>query len=203
MFTDAYTKLNPENCHELIEQLNSLVDGSAFTPNTLRILSHDLPFYQDYALFEVADLSVTPERIIHFIARRDFKNDKLYILNGTNEAIYALNESAPISLSDETVVTYILFFFSYVRGRFGQFKIVQHIDDIIWREEPSTAGKKALSKMIEPVAIKDKNDQSYILSSNIVFKDTLFESDIVVAHDGKINLSNQEMLVEDIPVVDS
>lgn len=203
MFSDAYTVIDPKNADVLLEQLNSLVEGSQFEPKDLHILTHHLPFYSEYALFEVTDISTHPERSISFIGKTDFKNDNLYILNGTNESIYALNEKLPIALTDKNVRTYVLFFFAYVRGRFGQFKIIEHIDDIQWREEPSLSGRKALAKMIEPLAIKSVAENGdFTLSASIVFKDTLFEADIIVSMDGKINLSNQEMLVEDIPVLD-
>ncbi len=202
MFSDAYTTLQPEKSQDLLDQLNALVEGSAFEANKLRILTHHLPFYKSHSLFEVTDLSVSPERSISFIGRNDMKNENLYILNGTNEAIYVVNKIEPIALTQNNVRTYVKFFFSYVRGRFGQFKIIEHVDDIQWREEPSLSGLRALGKMIEPLTIKAEDNGEFTLKSSIVFKDTLFESDVVIAKDGKINLANQEMLVEDIPVLD-
>jgi len=203
MFSDAYTTLQAEQCGGLIDQLNSLVEGSAFEPEKLRIITHHLPFYKDYALFEVTDISVNPERSISFIGRTDFKNNSLYVLNGTNEAIYVLNDKVQIGLTDKNIKTYLLFFFHYVRGRFGQFKIIEHVDDIVWREEPSQGGRKAIAKMVEPLTVKSVSEQGdFTLKASIIFKDTLFESDITIAKDGKVNLHNQEMLVEDIPVLD-
>ncbi len=72
-----------------------------------------------------------------------------------------------------------------------------------WREEPAPAGRRALSKMIVPMEIKstDADGISY-LSASIIFKDSLFESDVSVTSDGTVSLSNQELLVEDIPVLD-
>jgi len=203
MFSDAYTKIAANQCGDLINQLNLLVEGSPYNPKNLRILAHHLPFYKGYSLFEITDASVNPERSVSLIGRDDFKNTSLYLLNGTNEAIYSLNTAVPVSLNEKNIRTYVMFFFAYVYGRFGKFKIIEHVDDIIWREQPSSAGRKALSKMIEPLKIKSHTQENdFVLSASIIFKDTLFESNIQIAADGKINLTNQEMLVEDIPVLE-
>jgi hypothetical protein len=57
--------------------------------------------------------------------------------------------------------------------------------------------------MVFPLTLKsEKQDDNFYLSASIIFKDSLFESDIMVSPQGDVSLSNQELLVEDIPVLD-
>ncbi len=204
MFTDSYTQIEHGAAAEILDQLNPLLDGAPFDPAVVRILSHDLPFYNGYSLIEVTDHDVNPSRQISFIYKNSAGGDRIYLLNGQNEVIYHLNQLAPIFLNEETIKLYVRFFFNYVRGRHGKFIIVENIDDVKWREEPAPAGRKALGKMIQPIELKNITENgTYQLSTSIVFKDSLFESDISVDENGNVTLSNQELLVEDIPVIDN
>lgn len=203
MFSDAYTTIEHGDAAALLEKLNSELDGSAFDSANSRIISHSLPFYNGYSLFEVSDLESNPMRIISFVCKDAGTADDIYVLNGTNEPIYRLNKLVPIFLNKDNVGSYVQFFFFYVRGRFGRFNIIENIDEINWREEPAPAGRKALARMIAPLELKDEDaDGTYHLTASIIFKDSLFESDISVTEGGNVSLSNQEMLVEDIPVLD-
>jgi hypothetical protein len=200
MFQDSFTKIEHGAAAKILDLLNPLLDGSPFDPALARILSHKMPFYKGYGLIEVTDYDVNPPRRVSFIYKED--ENAAFILNGTNEPIYELNKKAPIYLDDKNIFLYARFFFHYVRGRFGRFLIVENVEEVDWKEEPSSAGKKALAKMIKPVSLKSTTENEFMLTANIVFKDSLFESDIQVKSDGTVNLTNQELLVEDIPVLD-
>lgn len=203
MFADSFKTIEHGAAAEILDQLNPLLDGAPFDAAMVRILSHPLPFYNDYSLVEVIDHDVNPARQVSFIYNETPSDKRIHILNGKNEVIYDLNKSVPIFLNDEIISLYVRFFFSYVRGRHGRFLIVETVDEINWKEEPAPAGRKALGKMIEAIALKSKGEKgSYQLSASIVFKDSLFQSDITVDENGTVSLSNQELLVEDIPVID-
>ena len=201
MFQDSFIQIEHGDAAKILDILNPLLDGSPFDPALARILSHKLSFYDGYDLVEVTDYDVNPPRRISFVYKNSDKPEA-HILNGTNEPIYALNEKAPLAITSENVYLYVRVFFHYVRGRFGRFLIVENVEEIDWKEEPSPAGKKALSKMIMPLTLKSSTDENFQLTASIVFKDSLFESDIYVQSDGNVNLTNQELLVEDIPVLD-
>ena len=203
MFSDAYITIEDGAAAALIEGLNQKLDGSPFEAGNARLLSHSLPFYNGYSLCEISDFSNNPARVISFIYKEGHNSDDIYVLNGTNEPIYSLNKAVPVFLNQDNILTYARFFFYYVRGRFGRFNIVENVDEVNWREEPAPSGRKALSKMIQPLALKPENgDNKYHISSSIIFKDSLFESDIIIEDNGNVTMNNQEMLVEDIPVLD-
>lgn len=205
MFQDSFTLIEHGAAAKILDDVNPDLDGSPFDPALARILSHPLPFYEGYNLVEISDYDVNPPRKISLIYKAvDNGDPEIFVLNGKNEPIYELNKRTPIQLDETNIFIYVRFFFSYVRGRFGRFMIVENVDEIDWKEEPSPAGKKALSKMIRPLTLKPKtSDDEFYLTASIVFKDSLFETDIKVMADGQASLSNQELLVEDIPVLDN
>lgn len=203
MFADSFQTIEHGEAAKILDQLNPLLDGALFDPAMVRILSHPLPFYNGYSLVEITDHDVNPPRSVSLIYKESDGGERISILNGKNEVIYNLNKTVPIFLNDENISLYVRFFFSYVRGRHGRFLIVENVDEINWKEEPAPAGRKALGKMIKPVALNSTDENgSYFLAASIVFKDSLFQSDITVDENGTVSLSNQELLVEDIPVID-
>lgn len=199
MFKDAFIKLEGEEAKELLSRVNPLQDGAGFDVDNVSIMTHDLSFYPGYKLVELVDHEAVPVRRKFAVS----KGDDVVILNWTNEPIYQLNSRVPISLSEQTVLNYARFFFMYVRGRHGRFLICETVDDINWKEEPPPAARKAVGKMLEPLYLKDMSDDgTYNLDARMIFKDSLFRSAVHVRPDGMVSLSDEELLIEDMPVLD-
>jgi len=200
MFQDTYTKLKPEDVDDVLAKTAPAFDGVSFRAENTVIMARSLDFYPGYQFYDMADHSQNP-------AQRRFvliKKDKVIVLDFTNAPIYDLNKAAPIYLNEDTVHDYVRFFFNFVRGRHGRFLIVESVDDIAWREEPPPAAKKSISKLIMPVAhiSKDVDDGNFHLHAQMMFRDSLFSADITVDKDGLVQLSNEQLMIEDMPVLD-
>ncbi len=205
MFRDSYKPLTANKIDTLIKIINPKITTSPFESAQTKAISHSLPFYPAFQFVEMRKANANPPLKLNLFAPIDYKNwdeENVCLLDGTNSIFYRLNKEIPILLNKSTVHSYVTFFFAYVRGAQGQFQILSSIDDIQWHEAPGPSGIKALSKMIAPLKIIEQNDDEYILKSTILFKDSLFESDIHVAQNGMIALKDQKILVEDLPVVD-
>jgi hypothetical protein len=199
MFKDAFIKPDLLQTEKLVRTINPFLD-TPMDSTTTSIMVHDLAFYPGHFLAELNRHDAHPQKTRSVIANS--KGD-VFVLNGSNDVIYRLNKTTPILLDDNNIIEYIRFFFCYVRGKHGRFLIVENVDDLNWREEPSVAGRKALAKMINPVTLKAKDtDGTYTFAANIIFKDSLFLSDIRVSKNGMVQMLNEELLVEEIPVAD-
>ena len=55
---------------------------------------------------------------------------------------------------------------------------------------------------MKPVQIREKSGGKYILDAQVMFKDSLFKVDINVTLEGDIVLSDEELMIEDMPVLD-
>lgn len=200
MFQDAFVKLDRLACETALEDINPGMEGSPFDPATVTIMAHDLPFYPGWQLLELSDHSAVPIKhrtVVH-------KAGQAVFLDGTNGPIYSLNETAPLTLDDRNVLTYARFFFSYVRGRHGRFLIVDNVDDIAWREELPAAARKAMGQMIEPLRLSSYDAETgYHLTGQMIFRDGLFRAQIhVEPKKGFVTLDNEELVIEDMPVLD-
>lgn len=199
MFADAFIKLDSNQAAQMTTLINPSLDVT-YDPAKTGVMIHHLSFYEGYFLAELSDHTVNPPMVRNAIC-----NDKgdVHVINWTNEVIFQLNKTIPITLTDDTAIDYVRFFFTYVRGAHGRFLIIDTVDDIDWREEPAPSGRKALGKMIEPMQlIRRDPDGTRIFRVSIVFRDSLFTAEAHLKPDGAISMSNEELLVEDIPVAD-
>lgn len=199
MFKDAFKKLEGDDAAALLARVNPVLDFADFNPVSASVLTHDLPFYPGYQFVEIADHTHSPAKVACAI----YKDNDIVPITWNNEPLYALNDRAPIVLNDQTVTEYVKFFFMYVRGRHGRFLIAENVDDIDWREDPPPAARKAIAGMLVSTSIASRTeDGSYILKASMIFRDSLFAATITVTPEGHVALSDEELLVEDMPVMD-
>lgn len=200
MFQDTYTKLNPADIEKILAKTAASFDGVSFNPANTIVMERSLDFYPGFKFYDMADHSNNPP-LRRFLL---VKKDNVIVLDFTNTPIYEMNKSAPIYLNEDTVVEYVRFFFNFVRGRHGRFLIVESVDDIAWTEEPPSNAKKSISKLIMPISriTKDIDDGNYHLHAQMIFRDSLFAADIIVQKDGMVQLTNEQLMIEDMPVQD-
>ncbi len=196
--SDQFVKLDLLECETVLEDINPALKGSHFHPATVTILAQEPKFYPGYRFLDLADYETVPN-IRKFIL---YKPGDVVVLNWTNEPIYALNEKAPILLNESTIADYVRFFFTYVRGKHGRFIITENVEDILWRDEPPPAARKAIGKMLEPLHIVERKGGDFKLAARMMFKDSLFKTTVNVQASGLVNLSDEELLIEEMPIVD-
>ena len=199
MFRDAYKKIEGDEATQLLARINPALAISPFDAGKSSVLTHPLSFYPGYTFLEIADHTQSPPKVAYAI----YKDNDIVPITWNNEPIYTLNTRVPVQLSRDNIAEYVKFFFTYVRGKHGRFLIAENVDDIEWREDPPPAARKAIAKMLLPLTIKERGqDGSYKLSGCMMFRDSLFQADITVSASGAVELSNEELLVEDMPVMD-
>jgi len=200
MFQDAFVKLEKDECREVLEEISPALTGSKVDWKTATVLGQDLSFYPGYRFLDICDYDITPpfrKFVIH-------KPGNFVVLDWTNSPVYQLNDNVPLGLNRETARDYVRFFFTYVRGPHGRFSVAESVDDIDWREEPPPAARKALGKTLQPVTVSGRNeDGSFMLTACLMFKNTLYRANIHLSKAGRVTISNEEILVEDMPVLDS
>lgn len=199
MFRDAFTKLDALEVEDLVARLNPLLGGSPYDPQKVTILAMEMSFYPGCRFLELADHSIMPPRKSFVI----YRQTEAVVLDWTNVPIYRLNDTVPLALDERNVVEYVRFFFSFVRGRHGRFIIIENVDDIAWKDEPPATARKAIAGLIEPVRLVGiEKDGSFALAVKMIFKDSLFKSNVLVSPKGLVTLQDEELIVEDIPVLD-
>ena len=204
---EALKKLNPQQSKTILDDLSPYLEGHEFKPETTDVLAQDLSFYKGYSYVEIVQHANHPPQKIHALiqkpAKQPSKKGSPCILDWTNKPIYDVNAKASLVLSEANIRDYVRFFFQNVRGRHGRFLITESVDDIKWQEEPPPAARKTIAKMIHPLKILGMDDAgAYQLQACIMFKDSLFKAEITVDDAGFVEMTNEELVIEDMPVFD-
>lgn len=195
--TDEWQKLDAEKAARILSDVNPHLEPVPFSLGDTTVRTQKLPFYKDYEFAELTDLSAVPAARKYAL----YKPGDVNVITWTNQTIYEVNEKAPIALDEKTVVAYVKFFFNYVRGRHGRFLIIESIDDIRWQIEPPLQGRKVMQEMLEPVTVLSRDDEgTFHLEAFMVFKDSLFKTQIHVRGDGLVSMSEEELKIEGMPV---
>lgn len=195
---DAFAKLDKKESQTVVDSINPALEGGSFDAETVTILAQNLSFYPGYRFLDIADFSAVPALQRFAVHSRD----RTVLLNGTNEPIYELNKNIPVKLDKDNIFDYARFFFSHVRGRHGRFIITESVENIAWREEPPPAVRKAVGQLLEPLELSGMEGGAFKLTARILFRDSLFRAVITVKPDGTVGISQEELLLEDIPVLD-
>lgn len=199
VFQEAFIRVDPERTSAILAALNPVLQTVPLNPDQTVILARELPFYPGHSLCDVTDHAATPPRRIFAVSGPGGP----ILIDWTNAPIYALNKTVPLLLNDQTVVDYVRFFFTYVRGRHGRFIVTESTDDIAWKEEPPPAARRAVGKLLHPIRIAEKAPGGgYLLKGCLMFRDSLFRSDVRVEPDGLVEMTNEELAIEDMPVLD-
>jgi len=199
MYEEAFQKLEKDEAEKILQTAAPFIDGVSFDMSHVTILRQDLSFYPNHVFYDIADLSAA-KAIHRYVVMKD---NVVTVLNWTSAIIYGLNKTAPLTLNDENIGDYVRFFFSYVRGAEGKFSLAENVDDVAWKDDPSPSSRKAVGNMITPLTLLQVHDDGgYDLEGTITFKNALFKAEINIAADGALNITNQELLLEDLPVFD-
>lgn len=199
MYQEAFEKLELADVATILDRITPLLENTVFDPVETLIMAAETPFYPGCRLLEISSHTTMPP-LRRFVL---YSPKKSTVLNFTNEVIYNFNDQWPVKLSEDNIATYVRFFFTYVRGKHGRFIIAENIDDVPWKEDPPPSARQAISRMIKPITLREVDEAGiYRLEARMVFKDSLFKSDVAVKPDGLVSLSNEELLLEDMPVLD-
>lgn len=202
MFDESFTKLDVNETAQILDTVNKRVEGSLFDPLETTILSIEVPFYPGYRFLNIADHATNPP-LERFVFQRVGTQD-FTLLDWNYKTIYKLNAECPIQLSDDNVIEYVRFYFSFVKGRHGRFVICESADHIRWKDDPPADVRKKLNQTLHPLKIKEKKSNgTYVIEAFMMLKDALFKADVYVTAQGEVRLQDHEIIIENVPVLDT
>ncbi len=107
----------------------------------------------------------------------------------------------PAPMPGDDVIAYVHFFFAVVVGRLGAFRFATRPEDALWI--PGTDEKKIdeFTALLSPLRfIETAPDGRLELRGTVIFKDALFITSVMVASNWELELQNEELLLENLPI---
>ncbi|RKG72120.1 hypothetical protein D7W79_29450 [Corallococcus exercitus] len=158
-----------------------------------------LGFYQRFQLVTV------DVRLPHRALRFKYADDGKVAVNltpATAEAIYKVNQDEALSLEAAEVPAYLRFFVENTEG--GKRRLVERAEDVQWLPATNTdaalgARKAEAVAKLHPVKVSD-GPEGFQASALVLVGNQLLACDFTVRKGGKVQLVNQQVAAESLPV---
>lgn len=121
-------------------------------------------------------------------------------LDGSSAVLHAMNpKHLSAGLSAEAAAQYLLLFSSAVRGEEGRFRIVTSTAQL-QKAEGQTLRKFRPKVDIGPLEPQPTED-GFSMTACVIYGAALFRSEFIVTPSGAVEMTNDDLLVPDLPVV--
>lgn len=210
----SFTELDAAEADRLAPKLSALGAKLIVRSECRRVRRAPLSFFPHYNLLAIEDLEIPGQNEQFAFEGPD---GELRLLDWTNEPIYQTAAACQPIFDDANVLLYCRFFFHWVRGQKGRFVITEPLDRIAWTEAATEDDRKKTIDRLRYLKIKDRLDDRVRLRATVIFRNALFETDILVATletdvldpdsgmlehmtIGQTKLMNEDLLLEDQPI---
>jgi hypothetical protein len=160
-----------------------------------------VPFYRKFQLLSATVSLEFKDMEFHYAD----DGVQLCVLRGLPEYIYRVNQLEKLQLDPGQVPAYVRFFFDNLTG--PRMEVVERPDEVPWfQPELSDPGGKArkeqANSLIQPMRVTRLTEDEYGVAATAVAGVTLKEVDLAVNRDGRVDVKNERILVEDLPVME-
>jgi hypothetical protein len=101
----------------------------------------------------------------------------------------------------DLLLAYARFFFGLVVGGLGAFFITHDVAEVLWSEGTNDAVKKEFASKVRELTWRgEAPDGRHELRGTVVFKNALFEASVMVNQKWEMELTNEELLMDDLPI---
>lgn len=184
-----------------------VVDGKyPLSDTTTRVEVCKLEWYEQYKLLRMVDSEwKNPKLCLYYLI--GFEN-QLFRLNGTSPPIHEVNAKAPIKLTEENVLSYLIFFCFFVRGEEGPFYILESLDDPLVQDIKNFSLDDKLMEatfsVIDGTArpallLKVNKEGEFFCEAVVAYSNALFIGRFLVKPTGMIEMLEDEAIAADMP----
>lgn len=199
MAQPQWTKLNRGQANKVLQQLSTRSDATVFAKDVTEVSSCSLPFYKNYWLYRLVNYATMPTFSMIYLS-----DGAEYIsLDGTANPIYAVDEKDPIHLTEENVISYLEFFFSYVQGSEGDIFLIKDPLKMPFMNSLSAGQKQNMLSSFKPLNVTADTAQNLKVSGTLYYGGGLISATIMIAPNGKMSFHDHALLLSGMHFPDS
>lgn len=183
----------------LIKKINALSSFDMFSANRSRLQIADVPFYSNFKLLQATTFSSIPPVTMQYMISGKGDAAEVIKMDGTREPIFENNPKAGLILNAQTVVAYATFVLGSVQTEEGSLRLVEKVDDDTFSSMPTPQQRKDVTHLIRPAKVTETAD-GFALDVIMLYGDSVYRADLDVKKDGFIEIKNEELLAEGLPI---
>jgi len=196
--TASWTQIKGEVLAELYSEIGP-VDGSiSVNSATTGCYWQPLPWYQNAVLLRLTDSTWQPEELsLYYLVI----NGQLHRLDGTSPPIHAVNQLAPIEITEDNAIEYLKFFCFFVHGEEGPFYIIETTEDRFLPKIIAPDSLTVFTDNVKPVEFKGVDSKGQFQFSAIDFyANALFQANFLIPANGTIEMTDDNPIAADLPI---
>ena len=161
-----------------------------------------------------AELAFLPGALLLLLPDRDgavavpfvVQGERLLLAARQIDWIYPLIAAQPLDLAADATATAALFdyvrcFLALMRTAEGlAFRLVERADQVPWLPEATESERTRIGALVEPIERLDQDGDTAVLTLRLVHAKSLFRATLKVSPAGRIEMTGDEPLAEDLPV---
>ena len=197
---EVYDEAEIRSLVSVVSLPNAPMYGKQFAVE--RVRRRDLSFYQDSTLVEAQLTSdAVPHGILSFLL---LPLAQVSHLDGTSNPVHQLNKSYLGGLEDpKSVLEYLYFFCTAVRGEEGPFRIVAQVGDIPFAAAPDDELRMTIERLLPADGLQPTPDVDgdWRVKALINYGDQLFTSVFEIKRNGMVDMLVDDPLLADLNVL--
>lgn len=194
-----WNEVSDADVEVLIKKVNALSSFEMFTPGRSRFVVADLPFYSNFKLLQATTFSSIPPVTMQYLIAGQGADAEVIKMDGTREPIFENNPKAGLILNAQTVVAYATFVLDAVQTEEGTLRLVEKVDEDTFSNTPTPQQRKDVTHMIRPAKVTETAD-GFSLDVIMLYGDSIYRADLEVRKDGFIEIKDEELLAEGLPI---
>lgn len=175
----------------MIGRVKSAAEAMLFTPVTSEAKCSRLPFFRSFLLYRLTNFSSLPTFSMDFLSN----GEDFHYMDGADTAIRHLVSSGELVLTEETVISYLNFYYCYVRLPEGEIILLKNAAEAPDIDLYDEERREALDIIPEGVQIdKDGENGPFRVTAPALYDSSPMEVMITVTADGQVTTSPKRML---------
>ena len=187
--------LSKDEEKSLAERIAASVKHAPFRAGRFSLTCTDLPFYKQGYDVRIKCFTTMP------IITKEYVCDDTHVFetDGEPEALDKINKALSLSLNMKNIIAYVDFYFQKVAVDDDFAILISSLDDFPYNDEFNDELTENLEKLITAPKAK-KTEDGFSVTAFVLLDDTLFKSDISVSQDGTVNIDDEEIVYDSLPV---
>ncbi len=183
----------------LIEKINEKSSFPMFKSERSHLTITDLPFYSNFKQIKATTFSTIPTVTMYYLVSGTGEEAEVIKMDGSRETIFENNPKGGIIINAETVIPYATFVLGAVFTDQGSLRLVEEVNDDTFTETPTPQQRKEVTHLIRPAKITP-TETGFKLDVIMLYGDSVYRAQLDVKNDGYIEIEDEELLVEGMPI---
>jgi len=187
-----WQRLNRDISVKVIDSVKSAENAGMFSVATSEVKRARLIFYTDYYLYKVTNFASLPSFSFQYLSDGTF----FHYLDGTESAIYAVNDKGSLSLNKANILSYLEFFFTQVGDEDGDTILINNPNDMPMLDSLDMDVYEAVFSQHKPAQVEhDESTGKFKITADLYRDAQLIRAKIDITAKGRVTITNQEMIM--------